>query len=328
MASSFKPLELTTKKNSEEIVYLSKMYAAYNVRTEARNLLKAGADHKLEKTHLMLNEQEVNELNFISSQALVLIPDATTKVENYFGTTGRLTGGLEIDQPAAIDSTFFLSLIRSSQQVDTSISIKNVRPPIPLQTLLDNFWSYFVSINSERLKPEDLIFLYEDSLLPVPQTEESKAIDKQARQFLLAAASAQRIGKPVDLANDAVKNLQEHFNSAGNTQMIPELLGSINLPQLQSKFNEIPTSLNELKVVVKTESIGEENIELPDVSVLASDTRRVQMKVKRFVESLEDVIAEGEKLIRENKEKNVALRESIRNIKNSIQKKTVPEKMQ
>src|SRR5690606_24052995 len=114
---------------------------------------EAGQWHK---QLLSLSEGEKTELTNLSLQALQMIQHniAAETATTYFGATGRLVSKLEMPLPDKVDPQFLLTLLRAAKAPDPALSLKGVTAPLPLNDLLENFWSYFQSIKNDTLQPD------------------------------------------------------------------------------------------------------------------------------------------------------------------------------
>jgi len=317
-------LHLSAVENFSEMDAISKLYEAYCVmeQQKAFSIFKPEREMLAHKSLQKLDEREKSELTEIGRGALRATVRAQKSMEDYFGTTGRLATKLEMEQPQSLDPKFSLALIRMAKSVDPTIRIQDVKAPMPLNTLLENFWSYFVSIKEDNVTPEQLLFLYEESTLPPGKSIEEenalKAVDKQARQFLIAFSNVQRkLGrnfKSLDFAKKAVDDAKKEMRAyTEEGSLFTEILEQIQ-PDLKEKFLGIRDSVANIQVERVSKKIGNETIDYPDVEKLLRQAKEIEVKTVIFADKLRDIVDQGKQLIERHTKETDKLLDQIRGL--------------
>lgn len=281
-------LELTPKGALDELERMTKMYEAYLV------VHRDGAYHKEHKKVFELSLQELGELDQIASQLLKTFAEDVA-FEAYFGSSGRLASIVEMPHPDRLDPQFLLALIRMAKPVDGAISLKHFTTPLPLGNLLENFWSYFSSIQRDAIRPENLLFLFEESLIPHSTPEEEqrlKNLDQQARQFLLSwskiCATRNEVGDPMAFGRGKIAQLKEQMNA----------FITVDFKGQSGLFSE----WQNLQRNVESMEIHEiENSNLPDIDRLVRDTKALDTNLNNFLDGLERTILQAERFLAEVK---------------------------
>ena len=217
---------------------MAKLYEAYQLLKKTKGV-SVFRGEKYKRIYLLTMEEEA-ALSGVAAQLFHEI-GTVASLESHLGSLSRLPGEASIPYFDHVDPDFMLTLIHSAHQVQEDASLKHKKKPLPLEDLLQNFWSYVRSIQRDDIGPEDLLFLFEPSMLPVAHSVDDDArmrrIDLQARQFLLSYASLQRLRrtasseakKEVDMARDA-------FVDAFSDSMLRDL-GDLD-PSLRKKAEE------------------------------------------------------------------------------------------
>lgn len=326
---------LTAKENYQEKQYLAKLYEAYLVY-ENKQIHGMFDASKLHKAGFTLQDEEKKELDRIAETMLQdikqCIAGGSAGFESFFGISSRLTGTLTMDAADTVNPNFLLSLVRLAKPVDKAVSLKSEKGPIPLDKLLENYWSYFISIKREGLKPKDLLFLFQESLLPPTKSDEErehmKAMDKQARQFLLTFAKLQEQFsgeiRPYDQAEQKIRSFKDE-----TLPSIKEGCESDKLfrqfPSLYPSFGKIRQQMQQVQVEKQTIKVREKEIISPNIEKLDKDLREMMAQGMGFSSQISEIISDSEKLFSqvdtENKrfvQQISELKKEQKNIKNEI----------
>jgi hypothetical protein len=318
-------LELPPKDEMAELERITKQYEAYYVMEKSGNYeqLKTDSTQQLHKQIFNLTPTEKASLSQIANRMLQTLTKniADKTVGTYFGGTGRIETPLSMDRPKEFNPQFLLALIRMAKPYNPTLSIKEHSTPMPVGELLQNFWSYFLSIKNDNIPPEQISFLFEESLLPPTQSAEEetqlKALDLQARQFLLSMADMQKeLGKGIDpmkLAQKGVEQAQKEMNEqAGPNSLIGAFIGQFKgKADLGRRFAIIQNGVEQLQVQPKE---GKDP-PIPDIRQLVSDIQEIETHVVLFADMMEDTKNDAEQLIKRieseyaqlSKERSVAL---------------------
>jgi hypothetical protein len=295
------------KKNFEELEKVVKCYAAYCVMKKSTdyNMFKAGDQAKIHKTFFNLTEDEEAELLGMSRQ---ILQEISTNIENesiasYFETGGRLAASLQMDCPKTLDPQFILSLLRIAKPADPTIDLQKEDSPMPLDKLLENFWSYFASIHRGSITPDKLVFLYQPSLLPsnisLEEHAQLKAIDQQARQFLLAIAEAHR--KKNEGFKQAIKMVEDGkkaFLEWQEKSHVADFCSGLDKTTLQTSFGNLKRAIDEINL----EGIEDDSNETK-MNALKKAITEVDTHLWAFKNEVSEVIAKGKKYQAEQKDK-------------------------
>lgn len=308
----------STRDNFLELETIAKMYEAYSVL----DVPKEGEQvEKLHKTAVKLTEGEKGDLLLISRQLVQEMAIQTP--QEYFGASGRLESGLQMVRPETLDPQFLLTLMRVAKKPDPAFDIRKVTAPMPFNDLLENYWSYFISIREHQVGPDQLLFLFQESVLPPTQSPEEeahlKAMDLQARQFLLSFADLQE-----ELKKDHKKLLEDKLEEAkkevGEVFSKEDLLSSLGklVPDLESQARDLYRAFNDLTVGSKVIPIGSQNKTIPDVEKLVKEMTGIDSQLFQFSLSLNTMIREAKSFASAQREKLEERKEEIKKTTHEI----------
>lgn len=295
-----KLLQLSLKENSQELEFITKMYQAYGVMEQSGKF--AGfRNEDLHKAVVLLKNSERNELLSISQQLLQSLQDEieAETLQTYFGATGRLETSLQMEKADHLNPNFLLTLLRIAKPANPVIDISKITSPLPLDNLLENFWSYFVSIKEKHIKPEQLLFLFEESLIPPAKSAEEeanlKAIDLQARQFLLMMADLQsefgKTNSPKKLIEQSIEEAKSSLDELNlNKEKYGRWLGGVK-NDLKMQFDNFIFGINSLTLETEKRKIGPAGgeLEIPNIDKLSRDIKEIETKITVLTDSLAEV---------------------------------------
>ena len=311
----------SAKDHFQELEAMAKMYEAYCVLSDTPET--KGQIEKLHKTAIRLSPDERNELVLISKQLVQEIATQMT-AETYFGATGRLEGTLHMVRPESLDPQFLLALMRAAKRPDTAVDIRKVSAAMPLDELLENYWSYFISIKQHHVTPDQLVFLFQESVLPPTHSPEEearlKAIDLQARQFLLSFANIQEMLKkdPKQTLEKEMDEAKKQINDAfGSKGLFADALGVLS-PDLGSQVREICSDFNNVTVEGKVVQIGSQGKTVPDVEKLVKAMTPIEARLNQFSETLDNVVSDAEHFAGNYREKREKIETEIKKTTNTI----------
>ena len=297
-AKGVKSLQISPKQELEELSKIANNYQAYKV------LSKRKTDKTIEQDLFKLSKKDIATLEGVGQRLLLNISQRIedAKTETYFGTTGRMATKITLEKPTKLDPQFILALVRMAKPYNSQVSLNRINSPLPLGDLVENFWSYFVSIKEDGLTPEDLIFLFEESIIPPtdsPEQEEHlKALDLQARQYLIGMASLMKKGPGnVDLMKEAEKGVNGAKEQIKEIKTEGDFHYLINLykgnPDLGTNFEKVIAAVESLEV----EALPDSDPEMPDLLTMSMDLKRIKSSVENLKESLEKSLDDATKLI-------------------------------
>ncbi|CCB91229.1 putative uncharacterized protein [Waddlia chondrophila 2032/99] len=319
-----KTLQSGSEQELNELSKIAQMYQAYTVLEKA-----AAKKGKLHRDIFALTGREVAALIAINKRMLQQLSSAMAiegiTPERYFGTTGRLTTTVALDRPKTIDPQFLLALLRMAKPRNPEITLKGVNAPLPAANLIENFWSYLTSIKTNGLTTEDLMFLFEESILPPTdspeQKEQLRELDLQARQFLLTMADLMKqAGGSTDIMGDAEEFLKE--NKARILKTEQKDLGSLlsnykGMTEIKTNFDSGLKGIEELKI----DPVPDTDPPIPDLDTLIYDlNNKVKTPLGNFKDQLEDALNVANKQISEIRAKDEKLQEEIIAAKKSLEK--------
>lgn len=311
-------LLLSPAEDFKELETMTKLYQNYLV------LNKAASREKIHKTILNLSEGEKAQLQMISRQ---LVQDAAMleKPEVYFATSARLKGALTQERPKELDPQFLLALLREAKRPDGSKDIRNVMGPLPLNDLLENFWSYFASIREHQIEPQDLIFLFSESVLPPTaskqELENLKRIDLQARQFLLTFADLQTELKkdPKEMIEKGLEEgkarVREAFGPKGG---LSNILGVLKA-DLGLQASQMAETFYQIEVVPKEIVVGSKTIAVPDVDKLAQDINVLDARLFQFGETIRNLTSTARQFAAQYREEYEQINKELTQVESSLQ---------
>lgn len=298
-AEGVKSLQIEPEQELAELSKIAKYYDAYKVLSDPRTIRRA--ERSISQELFTLSREDITALDSIGRRLLISISDQIEK-ETYFGTTGRMAAKVTMDKPTELDPQFVLALVRMAKPAKEEISLKGINAPLPLGHLMENFWSYFMSIKNEGLTPEDLIFLFDESIIPPAdspeQEEDLRALDLQARQFLIGMASLMKLaGGKVDLMAeaengiaDAKKQVSELTEDGVFQAFISQFEGN---PVIEIELGKIIDAIEELTV----KELPDSDPRVPDLRALSKDLAELKTHVENFKEALQKTLTDATKLI-------------------------------
>lgn len=310
-----------SEQELNELTKIAQMYQAHTVLSGT-----VSRERKLHKEMFSLTEREIAALSAINRRMLQQLSsqDVGTKAELYFGATGRLATTVKIERAKTVNPQFLLALLRMAKPRNRSITLKGQNSPLPAGNLLENFWSYLISIKEEGLTPKDLLFLYDESILPPTnspeQEQQLRELDLQARQFLLSMADLMdKAGGIKDPLGDAKKNLEESKTSLfesddkKNTQILLSLFKG--KPGIGQNFQKTMEGIDSLEV----HAVPDTDPPMPDLGRLIHElNNQVKTPLENFKDDMETALDSAEKLIEETKSANEELRQELESAKKSL----------
>lgn len=319
-------VEESVQERSLELEAMVKLHEAYNVMKLSGQfgLFEKSEDLKIsQKTSYSLNESEESELFSIGRQ---LLKDIATEITNenlipYFGASGRLETALSIDRPKTLNPQFLLTLLRVAKNSDETIDIRNINSPLPLNDLVENFWSYLLSIRKHKLSPEDLVFLFEPSLIVTGKTKEEDErlsnLDVEAREFLLFYANLQaqlpKDKTPFEVVAEKVTKAKEILETF--TKNIPPLDAiSKNLDLSFKMFKEGVENLQ-----VKHLPSAEGADKYPDIKSLKTDVDTINTHLDAFISMLDNTIIQSENFIKDAHTKKAKALKNVQDLEHKLE---------
>ncbi|ADI38071.1 hypothetical protein [Waddlia chondrophila] len=315
-----KTLQSGSEQELNELFKIAQMYQAYTVLEET-----AAKKGKLHRDMFALTDKEDAALIGINKRMLQGLSSAMENQELYFGTTGRLATTVSLDRPKTIDPQFLLALLRMAKPRNPEITLKGVNAPLPAANLIENFWSYLTSIKTNRLTTEDLMFLFEESILPPTdspeQEQQLRELDLQARQFLLTMADLiEQAGGSTDIMGDAEKFLEEskaHILTTEQKDLGSLLSNYKGMTGIKTNFDSGLKGIEELKI----DPVPDTDPPIPDLDKLIYDlNNKVKTPLGNFKDQLEDALNIANKQISEIRARDEKLQEEIFTAKKSLEK--------
>ena len=306
-----------TKDEFAEMEALTKLFHAYSsVEATSR------ASQKPTKEPLLLTPQEQQELSHIGHRLLQSIA-APEALATYFGATGRLVGDQEISRPQQLNPNFLLALLRSARSPNPAITFAR-STPLPLNDLLENFWSYMFAIRRDHIAPEQLLFLLQPSVLPQTRSveEEShlRAIDLQARQFLLSYAEIQKLCggdfNPTQWLSEKVTPNAEFLNELDS---MGTALGAIN-SSWKRESDAVRLLYATLQIKEETDPERALQFPTPDFGDALRQQRTLESALQTLVTNLNRTVTDVEAFLAKNSKKIADKREEIAQIRRTIEK--------
>jgi hypothetical protein len=322
-------LKLSTQENYAEMELLQKFHIAYQ-KMESSTAVKSIQPGNLapaSKKDINLDAKESAELDRIKMNlANNLVGDADLKTHS--GATGRVTTVTEMDRPQHVNPDFLLALVRKAKSpTSVAVDMSTITSPQPLDVLLENFWGYFIAIKDNHHKPENLSFLLQPSTLPPALSAEDerqmKAMDLQARQFLLAYADVQSLfgDNEFNPKKKIQDQLDESKTMALEMQDFSKGLGKLR-PAWKQQANTLTDAVGKLSVQGKQVDIpGTDpvrSIEMPDLSKLQKDVKDIEVEVLNFAAELTQAADAAQNLISKYQNEEATLQKDIRKIKAEI----------
>lgn len=288
-------LHLSPKVNYELLELMGRQWGGYRALQAPVAGRAVVPPERIDKQLLGLTPAEERELKLASQQLLThLLEPQEGLAELFGGQMGTLERRLEIARPTHVEASFLLALLRRSKKEGGESSIgldaNNIPCQMNLETLLDHYWTILSSIKRESLKPEQLLFLFNSSILPPTQNraevEQLQAIDRQARQFLLAMADLQtkvtELSNPAELLGGSLEEKKRDFSLFVSAAQ--DLLEGHSDLQADLRLMELAVQAIQLEKIGKV--WGDRTIEVADLGKLQSHIQSIRTKIHLFSEKL------------------------------------------
>lgn len=316
---------LSTQADHDEMEQLSKMYKSYLVMGKQFSVTNdAETNKKIEKTGLAINGKDRADLCRIQDRLLQSMPHpllqhlAFPTVTKHFGATGRVATKVTLNRPDHVDPQFLLTLVRAAKKPPKDpINMLAITAPLPLDDLLENFWGYMLSIKENDYKPEDLMFLFQPSVMPAAKSEEEEAqfrlVDEHARQFLLSYADVQKLCggadfKPKEWLEQKIDRSKE---VGADVERFNPVLGQMRNDWRQ-QAEGVTNSLNQLKVNGIPTKIDEtRSVELPDTEKFQKDLKDLEVQIQGFSSELNQAVVEAEQFVSKHRNEWVEKKKEI-----------------
>lgn len=227
--------------------------------------------------------------------------DTTSVFMKELVSTSAITPSFAISTPNDVSPEFLLTLVRSAKApsvtgnaaLDTAF-IKNHEGPFTVEELIQNFWTYFITIKNQKLSPSDLLIFMQPSILPpnisVEEKERLQAIDLQARQFLLALSKLQTALEkdPKTTIQESIEEAKKEFNSSLNDPAHKDMLDKMreNFHPLVPLLDRLSNEMDNLKVKTVTKKIEGKEIEVIDIKDLSLQLNREQTTIHNITSEL------------------------------------------
>ena len=294
-------LPLSTSAKFAETETLSLQFRAYEAMRRSGEISAFGQGGKVSKQLLLLSDKERLELSQIQESLLTAAVAPTSLKEFFGGEVGTFETTAELSRAKHLDPQFLLALLRTAKPVsDPPMDIREVSAPIPLDMLMENFWNYFASIKEHKLSPDQLAFLFSPSVMPPSRNPEEAellaTIDKQARQFLLAAADLEvAIGQdinPMETLDQALTAAKSKINDYLTEEALV-LVGDLDV-KVRTQFTDLRDSLENLEGEAVPVEIGGKTIQFVNVPKLTSDINALEVQISNLASSVASLITQAE----------------------------------
>lgn len=320
-AEGVRSLQASPEKELEELSKIAKHYQAHRIQ------MKDVRSKSISQELFKLSKNDVIALEGISQRLLMNISQTIANADSakYFGATGRLAAKVTMDKPKELDPQFILALVRMAKPYNSEKSLNGVNAPLPVGDLIENFWSYFISIKNEGLTPEDLIFLFDESIIPPvesPEQEEHlRALDLQARQFLIGLAGImKRAGGKVDQMAEAKSGISEAKTKVKDLTedgIFQAFIGQFKgNPEIDNNFQLLTEAINGLTV----SALPDSEPPIPDLTALGKDLAEVKTHVENFKEALQKSLTAATDLIESANAKHQDFSSALQNARKELNK--------